>query len=156
MPPRSSKRRRFPRDPSGAVTKRDEEVSEESEEEEEDDANDSKRSKDKKNQEDDRVWVQCNTCDKWRALPSTVDVTLLPDIWNCDQNIYDLQHNNCEASEETYKQPDVPLKSFLKLWNKKLRYADKAESKLAPAAVTRGRKRKADTEWIKCCNPACG
>jgi CW-type Zinc Finger len=48
--------------------------------------------------EDDRVWVQCNTCDKWRALPSTVDPALLPDIWFCELNIYDLARNCCEVS----------------------------------------------------------
>lgn len=48
--------------------------------------------------EDDRVWVQCNTCDKWRALPSTVDPALLPDIWFCELNIYDPDRNCCEVS----------------------------------------------------------
>lgn len=50
--------------------------------------------------EDDRVWVQCNTCDKWRALPSTVDPALLPDIWFCELNIYDLGRNCCEVSTQ--------------------------------------------------------
>ena len=49
--------------------------------------------------EDDRVWVQCNTCDKWRALPKTVDPTQLPDIWYCELNIYDSERNNCNVSE---------------------------------------------------------
>ena len=47
--------------------------------------------------EDDRVWVQCNTCDKWRALPSSVDPALLPDIWYCELNIYDISRNCCEV-----------------------------------------------------------
>jgi cobalamin biosynthesis protein CobT len=50
-----------------------------------------------KGAEDDRVWVQCNTCDKWRALPSTVDPNSLPDIWVCELNIYDTARNNCEV-----------------------------------------------------------
>ena len=48
--------------------------------------------------EDDRVWVQCNTCDKWRALPSTIDPALLPDIWFCELNVYDTTRNCCEVS----------------------------------------------------------
>jgi CW-type Zinc Finger len=48
--------------------------------------------------EDDRVWVQCNTCDKWRALPNTVDPAALPDIWFCELNIYDDNRNCCEVS----------------------------------------------------------
>lgn len=47
--------------------------------------------------EDDRVWVQCNTCDKWRSLPNTVDPTLLPDIWFCELNVYDSERNCCEV-----------------------------------------------------------
>ena len=47
--------------------------------------------------EDDRVWVQCNTCDKWRALPNTVDPTQLPDIWFCELNNYDDERNCCEV-----------------------------------------------------------
>lgn len=47
--------------------------------------------------EDDRVWVQCNTCDKWRSLPNTVDPTLLPDIWFCELNSYDSERNCCEV-----------------------------------------------------------
>ena len=47
--------------------------------------------------EDDRVWVQCNTCDKWRALPNTVDPVLLPDIWFCELNTYDADRNCCEV-----------------------------------------------------------
>ena len=47
--------------------------------------------------EDDRVWVQCNTCDKWRALPSFVDPALLPDIWYCELNNYDASRNCCEV-----------------------------------------------------------
>lgn len=47
--------------------------------------------------EDNRVWVQCNTCDKWRALPNTVDPALLPDIWFCELNSYDTDRNCCEV-----------------------------------------------------------
>jgi hypothetical protein len=48
--------------------------------------------------EDDRVWVQCNTCDKWRSLPNTVDPSLLPDIWFCELNVYDTERNCCEVT----------------------------------------------------------
>jgi CW-type Zinc Finger len=48
--------------------------------------------------EDDRVWVQCNTCDKWRSLPNTVDPAMLPDIWFCELNIYDAERNCCEVN----------------------------------------------------------
>lgn len=106
------------------------------------------------------VWVQCNTCDKWRSLPSTVDPDKLPDIWTCDLNTYDLTRNNCDAPEESYKMPleeqHVPLKAFLKVWTKKLKCADRAETRLSGNALTRNKKRKVDAEWIKCSSPTCG
>ena len=33
---------------------------------------------------------------------------------------------------------------------------DKAEARLPPSAVTRGRKRRLDVEWIQCSNTSCG
>lgn len=109
---------------------------------------------------DDKVWVQCNNCDKWRSLPSTVDPNTLPDIWTCDLNIYDYNRNTCDAPEENYnkeeEQQNVQLKAFLRLWVKKLKTNDRAESRLVPNSVTRNnRKRKLEVEWIQCCNPAC-
>ncbi len=109
---------------------------------------------------DDKVWVQCNNCDKWRSLPSTVDPNTLPDIWTCDLNIYDSNRNTCDAPEENYnkeeEQQNVQLKAFLRLWVKKLKTNDRAESRLVPNSITRNnRKRKLEVEWIQCCNPAC-
>lgn len=108
----------------------------------------------------ERVWVQCNTCDKWRSLPSTVDPDKLPDIWTCDLNIYDNTLNNCNAPEESYKLPQEEqheqLKAFAKVWAKRLKCADRAETRLSSAALTRGKKRKVDAEWIKCSSPSCG
>lgn len=108
--------------------------------------------------EDDKVWVQCNTCDKWRALPHDVDPNSLPDIWVCSLNTYDSTRNNCDAPEENFKdhEEDEQLQAFFKLWLKKLKNADRAENCLPSSAVTRGRKRKLDTEWIQCSSPSCG
>jgi hypothetical protein len=48
------------------------------------------------------------------------------------------------------------LKSFLRVWAKKFRTADRAETRMS-ATVTRGRKRRlGDVEWIRCCSPSCG
>lgn len=80
----------------------------------------------------------------------------LPDIWTCDQNTYDPLRNNCDAPEEPYKQTDLPLKNFLKVWVKRLRSAERAESRMPPSSLTRGRKRKPDYEFIRCCSPSCG
>lgn len=62
-----------------------------------------------------------------------------------------------QAPEESYNEgTDEPLKSFLKLWTKKLKTAEKAETRLSSSAVTRGRKKRSDVEWIRCCSPSCG
>jgi len=37
--------------------------------------------------DDDRVWVQCESCNKWRALPPTTNTASLPDKWY-DHNIH--------------------------------------------------------------------
>lgn len=107
-------------------------------------------------QQHDPVWVQCNNCDKWRALPHYVDPESLPDIWYCELNEYDSVHNTCGAPEEVIKPVDEKLRHFFKVWHKRLRCADKAESTLSIS--TRDRKRKASSQyqWIRCCNPSCG
>jgi hypothetical protein len=63
---------------------------------------------------DDRVWVQCNKCDKWRALPSTVDAAKLPEEWLCEYNVLDPNHASCDVPEEAYIQPDMKLKVCIK------------------------------------------
>lgn len=109
---------------------------------------------------DNKVWVQCNRCDKWRSLPMTVDPKTLPEVWTCDLNTYDPVRMSCEAPEEEYakeeEQQDFPLKSFLKVWVKRLKSGDRAEARLATSAMTRNKKRRMDTEWIQCSNPSCG
>eukprot|EP01038_Epipyxis_sp_PR26KG_P008538 gene8538-11540_t len=114
----------------------------------------------KSSTEEERVWVQCNNCDKWRSLPHHVNINSLPDIWYCSLNTFDPSRMNCEAAEEDYKRAEEEqhgqVKSFLKLWTKRLKNGDRAENRLPPSALTRGRKRKLDVEWIRCCNPSCG
>ena len=59
---------------------------------------------------DDRVWVACDRCSKWRALPSTVKTKELPEIWLCEYNTFDTARNTCDVPEEAYVQPDAQLK----------------------------------------------
>jgi len=53
---------------------------------------------------DDRQWVQCDSCGKWRILPSEVKVSSLPKHWYCHLNTYDPKRNHCGAPEQTAKQ----------------------------------------------------
>jgi hypothetical protein len=120
----------------------------------------SSQSSNEKIASDNKVWVQCNRCDKWRSLPMTVDPRTLPEVWTCELNMYDPARMSCEAPEEEYtkeeEQQDLPLKSFFKIWVKRLKSGDRAEARLSSSAVTRNKKRKLDTEWIQCSNPSCG
>jgi len=115
-----------------------------------------KKSTEEDADDDDRVWVACNKCDKWRSLPPTVDMSSLPDIWTCDMNTYDPSRANCAAEEEKYVQDNAQLRSYFKIVVKRLKNVDRAETRLPPSAVTRGRKRALDVEWIRCSNPSCG
>lgn len=64
------------------------------------DKKDKSNDKSEKPSEDLRVWVECDRCGKWRALPSTVDSSKLPDIWFCELNTYDDVYNSCDKPEE--------------------------------------------------------
>jgi hypothetical protein len=55
------------------------------------------------NYEDDEVWVQCNLCNKWRALSNSVDLGEIPEVWTCSMNAYDLSLNTCDAPEKLYR-----------------------------------------------------
>eukprot|EP01034_Spumella_vulgaris_P034348 gene34348-42361_t len=52
---------------------------------------------------DEKEWVQCNACNKWRSLPHGVDVASLPEMWTCAMNSYDKSKNKCSAPEEDYE-----------------------------------------------------
>ena len=54
--------------------------------------------------EDEREWVCCDKCKKWRILPITVQAKTLPDQWYCEMNVYDPKRSTCEAAEQTLKQ----------------------------------------------------
>lgn len=137
-----------------------------------------------KAEEDTRVWVECDKCGKWRALPPHVDSAALPDIWYCELNTYDDKYNHCskeeevapdtaeaEASKERKAAQDdtVGLRGFCGQWVKRLKSADRVVNYHPPGStVTRGsrdgkrkktRTRSAldhQTDWIRCNNPMCG
>jgi hypothetical protein len=79
--------------------------------------------------DDDNQWVQCDTCSKWRVLPSTVDVDKLPNQWHCEMNIYDPLHNICDAAEQT---PEEIAKAKRKA---KRRLARRAQKEAAAATA---------------------
>lgn len=51
--------------------------------------------------EDDRQWVQCDNCRKWRLLPTKIELSMLPKHWYCEMNTYDPKRSSCVAPEQT-------------------------------------------------------
>jgi hypothetical protein len=53
-------------------------------------------------QSKDKVsWVQCDDCQKWRALPSSINSNSLAENWSCKMNEWDKKHNRCDDVEES-------------------------------------------------------
>jgi len=75
-------------------------------------------------------WVQCDTCAKWRKRPQEVDLDSMPEVWTCEQNIYDPDRNDCSKEEEVQADPAA---------------AAAAATTTAPEAAA-GEKRKAEEE----------
>lgn len=42
-------------------------------------------------------WICCTKCRKWRRVAWYVDPALLPELWECDMNTWDLEKASCEA-----------------------------------------------------------
>jgi hypothetical protein len=67
-------------------------------------------SEDKQDWVNEMEWVQCDSCHKWRVLPSNVKVSDLPNKWYCYLNVYDPKRITCDAPEQTAKQALKELK----------------------------------------------
>mmetsp|Transcript_31665 Transcript_31665/g.40598 ORF Transcript_31665/g.40598 Transcript_31665/m.40598 type:complete len:942 (-) Transcript_31665:111-2936(-) len=50
-------------------------------------------------------WVQCDACTKWRRVPNSVDLELLPEKWYCRMNKWDPNRASCAVPED--KEQDV-------------------------------------------------
>ncbi|XP_076838793.1 MORC family CW-type zinc finger protein 3b isoform X5 [Brachyhypopomus gauderio] len=53
----------------------------------------------------DQVWVQCDSCLKWRRLPDGFDCSRLPEKWFCNLN-HDPQFRSCLIEEELEDQEE--------------------------------------------------
>lgn len=74
------------------------------------------------------IWVQCSSpkCEKWRQLRGSIDPSVLPDDWSCDQNP-DPNYNRCDIPEESWAgcESDVAYASYVPgsiIWAKQYGY----------------------------------
>ncbi|XP_060716967.1 MORC family CW-type zinc finger protein 3b isoform X1 [Tachysurus vachellii] len=67
----------------------------------------------------DQVWVQCDSCLKWRRLPDGFDCSRLPEKWFCNMN-HDPQFRSCLVEEELQDQEEEQ-KSYPKCFKRQKR-----------------------------------
>ncbi|KAI7753455.1 hypothetical protein M8C21_007450 [Ambrosia artemisiifolia] len=70
-------------------------------------------------------WVQCDSCSKWRKLPSDV---LVPSKWTCSDNVSDPNRCSCTAPEEKGVKHLYRILKFSKE-SKKLKVEENLETK---------------------------
>eukprot|EP00816_Leptocylindrus_hargravesii_P004282 CAMPEP_0196810506 /NCGR_PEP_ID=MMETSP1362-20130617/10310_1 /TAXON_ID=163516 /ORGANISM="Leptocylindrus danicus, Strain CCMP1856" /LENGTH=1142 /DNA_ID=CAMNT_0042185525 /DNA_START=239 /DNA_END=3667 /DNA_ORIENTATION=+ len=60
----------------------------------------------KTSHQEEQEWVQCESCQKWRRLPSdgTVKSESLPDAWFCNMNTWNPKEASCFMDEENYNE----------------------------------------------------
>ncbi|XP_069745060.1 MORC family CW-type zinc finger protein 3-like isoform X3 [Narcine bancroftii] len=61
----------------------------------------------------DQVWVQCDSCLKWRKLSDDIDPDMLPEKWFCSMN-QDPNHKSCSVPEEPEEGPEGYQKTYKK------------------------------------------
>eukprot|EP00613_Pedinella_sp_CCMP2098_P048196 CAMPEP_0171847910 /NCGR_PEP_ID=MMETSP0992-20121227/18678_1 /TAXON_ID=483369 /ORGANISM="non described non described, Strain CCMP2098" /LENGTH=209 /DNA_ID=CAMNT_0012466651 /DNA_START=133 /DNA_END=762 /DNA_ORIENTATION=+ len=103
-------------------------------------------------------WVACDKCSQWRKLSGLTDLKSLPKKWFCKLNP-DQNYNDCSIPQEEEEDPEQRLRAHLRLWARRLKLADEAETRLPMAHGTRAARRTrgvGEQEWVRCCDPNCG
>lgn len=105
-------------------------------------------------------WVQCDSCSRWRLLPppsNPLYPKVLPERWVCTMNRWNTAQASCSVPEETSTASEISVQRAMKLrvWVKRLRSADRYESKVPKSTVNESRTF-GEVDWIRCSNPSCG
>jgi hypothetical protein len=58
---------------------------------------------------EEREWVACDKCGKWRALPPGTDLDALPETWECSMNSFDPARASCDAAEEQTEESEPKI-----------------------------------------------
>ncbi|KAK3511192.1 hypothetical protein QTP70_032230, partial [Hemibagrus guttatus] len=81
----------------------------------------------------DQVWVQCDSCLKWRRLPDGFDCSRLPEKWFCNMN-HDPQFRSCLVEEELEDQEEEQ-KSYPKPFKRQKRNSKSLQDENGPEAL---------------------
>ena len=76
-----------------------------------DDTGDSHESSPEDDDEEEEVtkheWVMCESCQKWRKLPTFIKAASLPEQWFCRMSDWDPERATCDAPQEPEDEEDV-------------------------------------------------
>ncbi|XP_060754800.1 MORC family CW-type zinc finger protein 3b isoform X2 [Neoarius graeffei] len=81
----------------------------------------------------DQVWVQCDSCLKWRRLPDGFDCSRLPEKWFCNMN-HDPQFRSCLVEEELEDQEEEQ-KSYPKPFKRQKRNSKSLQDDNGPEVL---------------------
>ncbi|XP_026788143.1 MORC family CW-type zinc finger protein 3b isoform X2 [Pangasianodon hypophthalmus] len=81
----------------------------------------------------DQVWVQCDSCLKWRRLPDGFDCSRLPEKWFCNMN-HDPQFRSCLVEEELEDQEEEQ-KSYPKPFKRQKRNSKSLQDDHGPEVL---------------------
>ncbi|XP_017554501.1 MORC family CW-type zinc finger protein 3b isoform X2 [Pygocentrus nattereri] len=81
----------------------------------------------------DQVWVQCDSCLKWRRLPDGFDCSRLPEKWFCNMN-HDPQFRSCMVEEELEDQEEEQ-KSYPKPFKRQKRNSKSLQEENVPEGL---------------------
>ncbi|XP_007251410.3 MORC family CW-type zinc finger protein 3b [Astyanax mexicanus] len=81
----------------------------------------------------DQVWVQCDSCLKWRRLPDGFDCSRLPEKWFCNMN-HDTQFRSCMVEEELNDEEEK-LKSYPKPFKRQKRNSKSLQEENVPEGL---------------------
>ena len=97
-------------------------------------------------------WVQCEACEKWRRLPSGVQVDA--DKWFCAMNHWSPNMASCDATEESFSAASSSLRPQASVSAEAipalLKPSPESDDTTAPAAVSDETRSEVLDEWVQC------
>ena len=97
-------------------------------------ADDLSDSDDSDSDEEQNFWIQCDACKKWRIIPAHMS-GWLPDIWHCDENLWDPKRASCSVPQQELEEDEYHIGGHKKGTKKKKKGDKKPEKEARPDAL---------------------